>query len=86
VAGISVAGASVAAGVPPPQAARIMLASTTSESRMFKLRFMFLLRENVFEINKQTAWKQDIFSGNLLVKELKNYTTKHVANSITPAD
>src|SRR5688572_1687546 len=41
---VAAAGASVATA--PPQAASSMLARTTSESRIFKLRFMFLLQEN----------------------------------------
>jgi len=30
-----------------------MLVSASTESKMFKLRFMFLLRENIFEINER---------------------------------
>jgi hypothetical protein len=54
-------GPSVAVAGCPPQAARTRLASTASESRMFKLRFMFLLRENVIENQQIVDPKSKMF-------------------------
>src|SRR5262245_13309258 len=68
LAGSSVAleaGASVAAGC-PPQADRIILASTTSESRIFKLRFIFLLQENLVESQRTSEMEQKFRMQSLL--------------------
>jgi hypothetical protein len=74
VAGASVAAGSVAsggsvttgggsvAGGPPPQAAKIMLAKTTSETKKVRLRFTVLLLREWFEY-QHLGFRKNLYRG-----------------------